>query len=58
MADEWHQPIRMSCMGSGDSKLLTQDNRVVFLDAATDSAIVLVPNILGLPQDSIPLVPA
>jgi hypothetical protein len=57
-ADEWQQPIRITCPATEQVAFLDTSNRVVFRDESTDSAVILFPNNLGLPQDLIPLLPA
>jgi hypothetical protein len=57
-ADEWQQPIRISCPSTGFERLLGVGQRVVFRDWQADSAAILFPYDLGLPEDVIPLLPA
>jgi hypothetical protein len=41
-ADQWHQPIRIHHQHSGKVAFLKEDDRFIFSDLATDSAIVLI----------------
>lgn len=54
-ADEWQQPIRVLCEATQRSKLLTTSDRVIFIDHATDSAVIFLPNDLCFQEDVIPL---
>jgi hypothetical protein len=57
-ADEWQQPIRIRNEASSVPKFLKADERVIFLDHATDSAIVLfLKGDLQLPESPIALLP-
>jgi hypothetical protein len=57
-ADEWQQPIRITHEGSDSPHLVKPEERVIFLDRPTDSAIVLLfkPE-LKLPECPIGLLP-
>jgi hypothetical protein len=57
-ADEWHQPIRLQHHQTSSQAFLRETDRVIWLDLATDSAVILVPSEkLQLPQVVIPLLP-
>jgi hypothetical protein len=57
-ADDWQQPLRLHHHSSSDVAFLKEDQRVIWLDDATDSAVILVEsNHLGLPETAIPLLP-
>jgi hypothetical protein len=56
-ADEWQQPIRLWQPDTSASKLLPFNERVVFINWAADSAVLLFKNDLSLPQQLIPLFP-
>jgi hypothetical protein len=57
-ADEWQQPIRIKHEGSATPLFLKSEERVIFLDRATDSAIVLLfKRELKLPESPIALLP-
>jgi hypothetical protein len=57
-ADEWQQPIRIQNEASSTPKFLKADERVIFLDHATDSAVVLfLKGDLQLPESPIALLP-
>jgi hypothetical protein len=58
-ADEWQQPIRIQHYPSKGTVLLKEENRVIFVDHDTDSAvIVLGVGILDFPESAIPLLPS
>ncbi|MDG4583649.1 MAG: serine protease [Candidatus Competibacter sp.] len=40
-ADEWQQPIKIRHNGSKEPQFLKADERVIFIDWATDSAVIL-----------------
>lgn len=57
-ADEWQQPIKIVHSGSSAPYFLPVASRVIFLDCATDSAIVLLfKGELKLPEAPIALLP-
>ena len=57
-ADEWQQPIRIKNEVSRAPRFLRADERVIFLDYATDSAVVLfLKGDLQLPESPIALLP-
>src|SRR6202035_1763203 len=57
-ADEWQEPIRIKNEASRAPRFLKADERVIFLDHATDSAIVLfLKGELQLPELPIALLP-
>ncbi|MHB1863410.1 MAG: S1 family peptidase [Gemmatimonadaceae bacterium] len=57
-AERWGEPIRINHFPSGTSALIKEGDRIVFPDAKTDSAVVLIPvGTLKLPEDLIPLRP-
>jgi hypothetical protein len=57
-ADEWQQPIRLQHYPSSSTAFVKESERVIWLDAATDSAVILVEaGKLQLPQTLIPLLP-
>jgi len=57
-ADEWQQPIRIRHQGSPDVALLKENERVIFRDLKTDSAVILFgKGDLKLPNNLIPLLP-
>lgn len=57
-ADEWQQPIKVRCQGRDQVSFLRPTERVIYLNTAADAAVVLFPNLLGLHEDGIPLLPA
>jgi hypothetical protein len=58
-ADEWQQPIRIHHFPSGKTIFMKEDDRTIFSDPETDSAVILFPpGELGLPQELIPLLPS
>lgn len=57
-ADEWQQPIRITHAGSASPYFVKPEERVIFLDRSTDSAIVLLfKRELKLPERPIALLP-
>jgi hypothetical protein len=57
-ADEWQQPIRLQHLHSSSTAFLKESDRVVWPDAATDSAVILMQTgKLQLPEDLVPLLP-
>jgi hypothetical protein len=57
-ADEWQQPIRLHHFPSGTSVFLKEDDRAIWSDINTDSALILSqPSDLKLPEEPIPLLP-
>ena len=57
-ADEWQQPIKILNEASGLPRFLKQDERVIYVDHATDSAVILfVKGNLELPEIPIALTP-
>jgi len=57
-ADEWQQPIRVLNEASSLPRFLKADERVIFLDVATDSAILLfLKGDLQLPECPIAMLP-
>jgi hypothetical protein len=57
-ADEWQQPIRLHHFPSGTSAFLKEDDRAIWADVNTDSALILCqPSDLKLPEEPIPLLP-
>lgn len=57
-AEEWQQPIKLRKESGGESKLFKENERAIFIDHATDSAVVLCPaKDLALPTELIPLLP-
>ena len=58
-ADDWQQPIRLRHHLSGKTLFLEQNNRVIFKDRNTDSAVILFfKNEFPLPPDPINLLPS
>jgi len=58
-ADEWQQPIRIRSYESDVPRFLKSDDRIIFLDHTTDSAVVLfLKGDLKLPEVPITLTPA
>ena len=58
-ADYWQQPIRLWHESSGKQVFLEAENRVVFTDWNTDSAVILFPKQeLPLPEEPINLLPS
>lgn len=59
-ADEWHQPIRMHHQSSGERVFLEENDRVIFTDWETDSAVILFPkdNFPFLPENPVSLFPS
>ena len=56
--DEWQQPIRVQHPHSSGTVLLKEDDRVIWLDRASDSAVILIPTgQLDTPEMLIPLLP-
>jgi hypothetical protein len=57
-ADEWQQPIRVRSAASNTAQFLKADERVIFVDHRTDSAVVLfLKRELELPEVPITLLP-
>jgi hypothetical protein len=57
-ADEWQQPIRLQHYPSSSTVFLKENERVIWLDADTDSAVILIQSDkLQLPEPLIPLLP-
>lgn len=57
-ADEWQQPIRLEHYHSASSVFLKESERVIWLDTATDSAVLLIgSDKLQFPEALIPLLP-
>jgi hypothetical protein len=57
-ADEWQQPVRITNGASARPRFLNNEQRVIFVDRSTDSAVVLfVKGELKLPQSPIALLP-
>ena len=57
-ADEWQQPIRLQHYQSASTVFLKEDERVIWLDAETDSAVILIQSgKLQFPEALIPLLP-
>ncbi len=57
-ADKWHEPVRITHLPSSSHVMVKESDRVVYSDADTDSAVVLVPTgTLKLPENLIPLRP-
>jgi hypothetical protein len=57
-ADEWQQPIRIRNEATGTVRFLKGDERVIFVDQSTDSAVVLFfKGELQLPEQPITLMP-
>lgn len=57
-ADEWQQPVRLQHYPTSSVVFLKEDDRVIWLDNPTDSAVILIPSHkLDLPQTLIPLLP-
>lgn len=55
-AHDWRQPIKVVHHESGQEIFLTHGDRVIFLDAARDSASILIKgNALKLPESVLPL---
>ena len=50
-ADKWQQPIRILHYSSGETVLLEENDRVIYMDWETDSAILL------FPKDNFPFLP-
>jgi len=58
-ADEWQQPMRIKHSPSKTSVFIKESDRVIFLDQATDSAVILIASgQLNLPEMPIPLLPS
>lgn len=57
-ADDWQQPIRIRNISNGTVKFLKSEDRVIFIDKTTDSAVVLfIKGDLQLPESAIALTP-
>jgi hypothetical protein len=57
-ADEWQEPIRIRNEASSTPKFLKADDRVIYVDRSTDSAIILfLKGELQLPESPIGLLP-
>jgi hypothetical protein len=57
-ADEWQQPIRLQHFPTSSSAFLKESERVIWLDTATDSAVILMQaGKLEFPETLIPLLP-
>lgn len=57
-ADEWQQPIRIKHEGSVEPLFLKPEERVIFIERSTDSAVVLfLKRQLQLPESPIALLP-
>src|SRR5262245_20627454 len=57
-ADEWQQPIRLQHYPSSSTVFLKESDRVIFMDFATDSAVLLIESgQLQFPETLIPLLP-
>lgn len=57
-ADRWKQPIQLYHSSSGQSLFLRENERVIFIDWETDSAVLLFnKSNLPLPENIIPLLP-
>ena len=57
-ADEWQQPIRLQHYHSSSTVFLKESERVIWLDADTDSAVILMQSgKLNFPETLIPLLP-
>ena len=57
-ADEWQQPIRIRNEATGTTKFLRENERVIFVDYSTDSAVMLfLKGELQLPESPIALFP-
>jgi hypothetical protein len=57
-ADEWQQPIRLQHFHSTSTAFLKESERVIWLDADTDSAVLLMSSgKLQFPENLIPLLP-
>lgn len=55
-ADEWQQPIKLLHDASGAQRMIRFEDRVIYLDHATDSAVVLCfKGDLNLPESPIAL---
>ena len=58
-ADEWQQPIRLRHHSSGQMVFLEANNRVIFTDWETDSAVIFFPRSeFPLPAEPINLLPS
>jgi hypothetical protein len=58
-ADEWQQPIRLHHFPSKTTVFLKEDDRAIWDDVNTDSALILSqPSDLKLPEEPIPLLPS
>ncbi len=58
-ADEWQQPIRIRHHLSNEVVLLKEDDRVIFRNSETDSAVILFSKgDFPLPEEPIPLLPS
>jgi len=56
--EEWQQPMRIHQHRPGNTIFLNESDRVIFTDAKTDSAVILIPSgQLKLPEELIPLRP-
>ena len=57
-ADDWQQPIRIQHHASGETVFLEENNRVIYKNWETDSAVILFrKDNFPLPEDPIPLLP-
>src|SRR5689334_10640627 len=58
-ADKWQQPIRIHNFHSKTTALLQEADRIILLDSARDSAVILVQKGANLkfPEEPIPLLP-
>ena len=56
-ADDWKEPIKLIHYETKREFFLTDDDRVIFIDLARDSAVILTKNDdLGTPQETLPLI--
>jgi hypothetical protein len=57
-ADQWQEPIRLQHFHKNETAFLKEEDRVIWLDNATDSAVIIVRSEeLHLPETPIPLLP-
>jgi len=58
-ADQWLQPIRLRHYHSNKTTLLKEQDRFIFGNSDSDSAVILFePSVLDFPKDLIPLLPS
>jgi trypsin-like peptidase len=57
-ADNWQEPIRITQLASNTTQFVKEDDRVIWMEAAKDSAVILTPiGNLKFPENPVPLLP-